>query len=158
MTFDIALHEVCVRAGVRYVITKSSRMDSLPNFLTHGAPLGARESSATKYMYTLTTHSDHIIFFWEVENNLRLTKLFRNEQGTLLNKVKKLITASPKITTYPLLTQLHPIWLTICLCWLYSLQLQALLALGLLATKDCSVNESVYTCCCLDSYFHPLHY
>ena len=27
------------RAGVRYVITKFSRMDSLPNFLTHGAPL-----------------------------------------------------------------------------------------------------------------------
>ena len=28
-----------VRVGVRYVITKFSRMDSLPNFLTHGAPL-----------------------------------------------------------------------------------------------------------------------
>ena len=27
------------RAGVRYVITKFSRMDSLPNFITHGAPL-----------------------------------------------------------------------------------------------------------------------
>ena len=53
MTFDIGLHEVCVRvvgrAGVRYVITKFSRMNSLPNFVTHGAPLralGARESSA----------------------------------------------------------------------------------------------------------------
>ena len=53
MTFDIGLHEVCVRvggrAGVRYVITKFSRMDSLPslpNFLTHGAPVRARESSA----------------------------------------------------------------------------------------------------------------
>ena len=35
-------------AGVRYVITKFSRMDSLPNFVTHGAPLRmlcARESS-----------------------------------------------------------------------------------------------------------------
>ena len=40
MTFDIGLHEVCVRVGVRYVITKFSRMDSLPNFLTHGAPKG----------------------------------------------------------------------------------------------------------------------
>ena len=30
------------RAGVRYVITKFSQMDSLPNFLTHGAPLCAR--------------------------------------------------------------------------------------------------------------------
>ena len=41
--FDIGLNEVCVRVGVRYVITKFSRMDSLPNFLTHGAPLRARE-------------------------------------------------------------------------------------------------------------------
>ena len=111
-----------------------------------------------KYLYTLTKHSDHIIFFWEMENNLRLIKLFQNEQGTLLNKVKQLITASPKITTYPLLSQLHPIFLAIWLCWLYSLQLQALLALGLLATKDCSLTESVYTCWCMDSYFHPLHY
>ena len=43
MTFDIGLHEVCVpaggRASVLYVITKSSLVDSLPNFLTHGAPL-----------------------------------------------------------------------------------------------------------------------
>ena len=31
------------RAGVRYVITKFSGEDSLPNFLTHGAPLRARE-------------------------------------------------------------------------------------------------------------------
>ena len=42
MTFDIGLHEACVRvggrAGVRYVITKFSQMDSLPNFLTRGAP------------------------------------------------------------------------------------------------------------------------
>ena len=41
VTFDISLHEVYVRAGVRYVITKLSRMDSLPNFLTHCAPLRA---------------------------------------------------------------------------------------------------------------------
>ena len=46
MTFDIGLHEVCVRTGVRYVITKFSGMDGLPNFLTHGAPLRARGSSA----------------------------------------------------------------------------------------------------------------
>ena len=38
VTFDISLHEVCVRVGVRYVMTKFSRMNSLPNFLTHGAP------------------------------------------------------------------------------------------------------------------------
>ena len=46
MTFDIGLHELCVRVGVRYVITKFSRMDSLPNFLTHGAPLRARFARA----------------------------------------------------------------------------------------------------------------
>ena len=50
MTFDISLHEACVRvggrAGVRYVITKFSQMDSLPNFLTHGAPLCARFARA----------------------------------------------------------------------------------------------------------------
>ena len=41
------------RAGVRYVMTKFSRMDSLPNFVTHGAPLRAlraRESSAIKFL------------------------------------------------------------------------------------------------------------
>ena len=48
VTLDIGIHEVCVRVGVRYVITKFSRMDSLPNFLTHGAPLAhfTRESYA----------------------------------------------------------------------------------------------------------------
>ena len=34
---------VAGRAGVRFVITKFSRMDSLPNFLAHGAPPRARE-------------------------------------------------------------------------------------------------------------------
>ena len=37
------------RAGIRYVITKFSQMDSLPNFVHHGALLHmlcARESSA----------------------------------------------------------------------------------------------------------------
>ena len=52
MTFDIGLHEVCVRvggwAGVSYVVTKLSLMDSLPNFLTHGAPLRARLARAVK--------------------------------------------------------------------------------------------------------------
>ena len=62
MTFDIGLNEVGVRvgvrvggctggraggrAGVRYVITKFSRLDSLPNFLTQGAPLRARFARA----------------------------------------------------------------------------------------------------------------
>ena len=38
------------RAGVRYVIIKFSRMDSLPNFLTHGAPLRARGAPLKKGM------------------------------------------------------------------------------------------------------------
>ena len=46
MTFHIGLHEMCVRTGVRYVITKFSGEDSLPNFLTHGAPLRARFARA----------------------------------------------------------------------------------------------------------------
>ena len=33
-------------AVVRYVITKFSRMDILPNFVTHSSPLRARESFA----------------------------------------------------------------------------------------------------------------
>ena len=47
---------------------------------------------------------------------------------------------SPTLTTYPLSSQLR---LTCShnslLCWVYSLQLQALLAPGLLSTKDCFV-------------------
>ena len=39
VTFDISLH-VCVRVGVRYVLTKFCRMDSLPNLLTLRAPRG----------------------------------------------------------------------------------------------------------------------
>ena len=41
MTFDIGLHvmsELNGLTGVRYVITKFSGMDSLPNFLSYGAP------------------------------------------------------------------------------------------------------------------------
>ena len=37
------------RAGVRYVITKLSLMDSLPNFLTHGAPLRALRARELRY-------------------------------------------------------------------------------------------------------------
>ena len=51
VTFDISLHEVCVRVGVRYVMmTKFSRMNSLPNFLTHGA-LQARASRTRELRY-----------------------------------------------------------------------------------------------------------
>ena len=51
MTFDIGLHEACVRVGGRaggrtLRHNQISQMDSLPNFLTHGAPLCARASRA----------------------------------------------------------------------------------------------------------------
>ena len=49
VTFNISLHEVYVRVSVRYVITKFSRMDSLPNFLTDGA-LRARELRYQRYL------------------------------------------------------------------------------------------------------------
>ena len=51
MTFDIGLHEACVRVGVRYVMTIFSPMDSLPIFLTHGAPLCARFERARSSAY-----------------------------------------------------------------------------------------------------------
>ena len=57
MTFDIGLNEVCVRVGVRYVITKFSGMDSLPNFLHmvfRWRALRARDSSAN----ILVTHPE----------------------------------------------------------------------------------------------------
>ena len=58
MTFDIGLHEVCVRVGVLYVITKFSRMDSLPNFLTHGAPLRARFARARSSAMNHLQHTE----------------------------------------------------------------------------------------------------
>ena len=92
------------------------------------------------------------------KSNLILIEIFQNEQGTNLNKVKQLITAFPTLTTYQLLSQLR---LTsshnTLLCWVYSLQLQALLAPGLLATKDCCLRECVYICQSLYPYFHPPH-
>ena len=50
VTYDFSLHEACVRVSVRYVITKFSQMDSLPNFLTHGASQ-ARASLARELRY-----------------------------------------------------------------------------------------------------------
>ena len=50
-------------AGVRYVIAKFSRMDSLPNFLTHGAPLRARESSAIRTYFIYQTE---LVFIYMV--------------------------------------------------------------------------------------------
>ena len=55
-----------VRAGVRYVITKFSRMDdrmdSLPNFVTHGAPSHARELRYYSYFYFILCKMDNILF------------------------------------------------------------------------------------------------
>ena len=44
-------HKECT--GVRYVITKFSRMDGLPNFITHGAPLARfeRRSFAKNWLH-----------------------------------------------------------------------------------------------------------
>ena len=70
VTFDISLHEVYVRAGVRYVITKLSRTDSLPNFLTHRAPLRAlraREISAMILRSVYCQQDDQIWQIWLIE-------------------------------------------------------------------------------------------
>ena len=48
----------CVRTGVRYVITKFSGMDGLPNFLTHGAPLRARFACAGAPLLSIANASD----------------------------------------------------------------------------------------------------
>ena len=67
-------------AGVRYVITKFSRMDSLPNFLTHGAPLRARFARARgcairiwtnrKWNYSLVSrvYFDRLLISWVTNN------------------------------------------------------------------------------------------
>ena len=41
------------RSVYGHVNTKFSRMGSLPHFLTHGAPLRARESSAKNHYFAL---------------------------------------------------------------------------------------------------------
>ena len=65
VTFDMGLNEACGRVGgrtgVRHVITKFSRIDSLPNFVTHGAPLRARESSA-KNIARRQLDGQHLLF------------------------------------------------------------------------------------------------
>jgi len=73
VTFDISLHEVCVRVGVRYVITKFSRMDSLPNFVTHGAPqraLRALDSSAFKERKKREKMKNEIRWFFNLKTIL----------------------------------------------------------------------------------------
>ena len=59
VTFNISVHEVCVRVGVRYVITQFSRMDSLPNFPTHGAPLARFALTPPKNASDQSTNAAH---------------------------------------------------------------------------------------------------
>ena len=97
MTLDIGLHEVCVRVGVRYVITKFSRMDSLPNFLTHGAPLArfARESSANKLLSNnvikyISFHRPLVFrIFWAILTELHSQRKFLSTPATQGKKIKK---------------------------------------------------------------------
>ena len=76
MTFDIGLHEVCVRVGVRYVITKFSRMDSLPNFVTHGAPLRALRVRELRYNICALLYSDRRYAQYQRQVNIFLSLLF----------------------------------------------------------------------------------
>ena len=73
LPFDIGYMK-CVYewAGVRYVITKFSLIDSLPNFFTHDAPqraLRARESSAMKEPYA------HVVTSLFALNKCRVAEL-----------------------------------------------------------------------------------
>ena len=60
-------------AGVRYLITKFSWMDSLPNFVTYGAPLRARFARAP-YNFTLD-NSNHAISAWQFGKKKPCTKV-----------------------------------------------------------------------------------
>ena len=60
------LHEVCVRVGVLYVITKFSRMDCLPNFVTHGAPLRALRARELRYYIHSETFIILSAFLFEI--------------------------------------------------------------------------------------------
>ena len=56
---------MCVRVGVRYVITKVFLMDSLLNFLTHGAPQ-ARASRAREQKKSIWQYGTTFDYFLEV--------------------------------------------------------------------------------------------
>ena len=49
------------RSFARYVITTFSRMDSLPDFLTHGAPLARLRELRNKALYMLQGYSQGLI-------------------------------------------------------------------------------------------------
>ena len=96
------------------------------------------------YWYTFSKHRDrfYILFFWEI----------------LKGSATDYSQWSPTLTTYPLSSQLR---LTCphssLLCWVYSLQLQALLAPGLLSTKDRFLRKCVYTWSSVNPFLHLPH-
>ena len=65
--------------GVRYVITKFSRMDGLPNFLTHGAPL-ARFARKLRYYCTFgcACHRTLQIYYRWISWILEMSVIFFN--------------------------------------------------------------------------------
>ena len=69
-----------VRIDVRYVITKFSGMDSLPNFLTHGAPLRAR-FRARELSYK--TNRFHVAVGLFSNRSQRTSKCGKNNSDTL---------------------------------------------------------------------------
>ena len=76
-------------AGVRYVITKFSRMDSLPNFVTHGAPLRALRAREPRYNFTLDK-SNHATSAWQFGEKNHVLKfetlnLFQNNRVNSLS-------------------------------------------------------------------------
>ena len=87
MTFDIGLNEVCVRVGVRYVITKFSGIDSLPNFLTHGAPLRARFARAGAPLSHLFVPTKFFLYFTERFSRSPKTSQFAVGSGAILVKL-----------------------------------------------------------------------
>ena len=74
MTFDIGLHEVCVRVGGRTL----RRIDGLPNFVIQGAPLRAlraRESSAMKTSLVLYLVPKQRLFSFKKQKLITLLEL-----------------------------------------------------------------------------------
>ena len=69
------------RACVRYVITKFSRMDSLPNFVTRGAPLIHKSTTSKSNAFNFGGQNTHILF-WK-EQYIREI-LFLSTQGILI--------------------------------------------------------------------------
>ena len=64
--------------GLRYVITQFSRMDSLPDFVIHGAPLRAQELRYQKHFhYNVYNNRDHV-------NSHHIYSQF--QEGTMMTK------------------------------------------------------------------------